>query len=440
MDRVRSFPQRSRPLWCAMLLLATALGTGVPAAHAGRNILFIAIDDMRVDPQALTPNLDALAAQSTVYSNAYTTAPWCLPSRTSVMFGLSPATHKIGLTPKLLQKKNQPPYSTIYGDPNRKTLPEVLAANGYTTGVAGKVFHESEPSRWMLNGPPIPWDTVYDLADPASSNTTHVPYGVLPAGVVHPDQVVADWAAEFIQNEPGPFFLAVGFFQPHLPWIAPQWAYDMYPAVTVNMPVPGDLADEPAAAVAYAREPTIDGMSQYDLIAIAGQQEALTRAYLAAITHTDAMIGQLLAALASSGHADDTDVIVWSDHGYHLGEKFHWHKVTFWQEVVRVPLLIRSPNVPAVTVTQPVSLLDLAPTVLDLAGLSPFPQFEGVSLRTGSSPVAIYEDNARATVVGSTKTIDYDLSTPGTAHMATYNLAADPKELVNLSFKPPVGC
>jgi len=408
-----------------------------PAAHATRNILFIAIDDMRVDPQAITPNLDALAAESTVYTNAYTTAPWCLPSRTSVMFGLSPATHQVGVH-TFVPKVNEPPYSDIYDNPDVKALPEFLSAHGYTTAVTGKVFHSPQPSRWTVNGPPIPWADFLDPFDPTPAGT-YMPNGPLPEGEVHPDQGIADWAVQFIQNEPGPFFLAVGFFQPHLPWIAPQWAYDMYPTVTVNTPVPGDLDDEPALAVAYANEPWPGGMKQFDLIAIAGQEEELTRAYLAAITHTDAMIGQVINALRNSIHADDTDIIIWSDNGYHLGEKFHWRKTTFWQEAVRVPLIIQSPQIPAGNVTQPVSLLDLAPTVLDLAGLPPAAQFEGVSLRTGSSPVEIFQDNGEATVIGTTKTIDYNSTKTSKYDKAKYDLAADPKELVNLT-PPPGGC
>ncbi len=434
-------PPNYRPFSLVTVMVTLALAVGSPFANATRNLLFIAVDDLRVEPQAITPNLDSLAAQSTVYTNAYTTALWCLPSRTSVMYGLSPATHQVGLANQA-PNYNGPPYTDIYDNPAVKSLPEILSAAGYTTAVAGKVFHEPLPSKWDVNGPAIEWSTFEDPWN-ATSDGTYMKNEPLPVGMAHPDQAIADWAEQFIQSSNGPFFLAVGFFQPHLPWIAPQWAYDQYASVNVSaaVPVPGDLDDEPIKARAYADAPIWwGGAKQYDLVQAAGSgtAEAKTRGYLAAITHTDAMIGQVLAALANSVHANDTDVIIWSDHGFHLGEKFHWRKRTYWQPSVKVPLIIKSPNVPTGAVTTAVSLLDLAPTVLDLAGVSAEPQFEGVSLRVGSSPVQIFNENGKAMVTGPTKIIDYDLNVPGAADQARYNLDSDPNELINLV--PIIGC
>jgi arylsulfatase A-like enzyme len=425
-----------RRISIAALLAAFALGLASPLASANRNILFIAIDDMRVAPQAVTPNLDSLATQSTVYTNAYTTALWCLPSRTSVMFGLSPATHQVGVANEW-PDYDGPPYTDIYDNPSIKSLPEILSAAGYTTAVTGKVFHEPEPSKWDVSGPHIEWNTFYNPFNPTPDGT-YLPSGPLEEGMAHPDQAIADWAEQFIQSSNGPFFLAVGFFQPHLPWIAPQWAYDLYPSVTPHVPVTGDLSDEPVIAQLYAADPIWWGQTTHNLVAAAGAAEEKTRAYLAAITHTDARIGQVLTALQNSVHAGNTDIVLWSDHGFHLGEKFHWRKRTYWQPTVQVPLIIKSPALASGTVSSAVSLLDLAPTVLDLANVAPDPQFEGVSLLTGSSPVEIYDRNGKATVTGNIKTVDYIMAFPGDFDIAQYDLSADPDELTNLT--PPPGC
>ncbi|MEZ5569764.1 MAG: sulfatase-like hydrolase/transferase [Halioglobus sp.] len=155
-------------------------------------------------------------------------------------------------------------------------------------------------------------------------------------------------------------------------------------------------------------------------------------------SHTDAMVGQLLTALANSRHAENTDIVFWSDHGFHLGEKFHWRKNTFWDQAVKVPLLVKSagnPKYPVKDILEPVSLLDLAPTVLDLAGLPPFPQFEGVPLHDSAhrKPVEVYFKGGRATVANGWKIIDYDTgAVPAIDDMAAYWVEFDRAETNNV--------
>lgn len=445
-NRTRRCDHKTRHLLITLAaMLAGAVSTSSQAEPTGRNILFIAVDDLRnwvnyggnYAGTVHTPNIDALAAQSTRYLNAYTAVPQCVGSRTTVMLGLSPATHGID---RPSWGTGDPAYEAVYGNPAIVSLPEVLSDNGYYTAMSGKVFNSPLPDRWDESGPATLIEQLYNGFDPGPDNT-FLHAWVTPETEVHPDQIVANWSSDFIANYAGtePFFLAVGFYLPHLPWGAPQWAYDLYPPedVVTHTPTAGDLDDEPPQAVAIADAPIFFMLPQYELVEISGQAAAYTRAYLASISHTDAMVGQVLTALANSPHAGNTDIILWSDHGYHLGEKFHWRKNALWDPAVRVPLLVSSPgnaSYPVQDVTDPVSLVDLAPTVLDLAGLPPFDQFDGVPLSDAENrpPVFVYYKGGRAQLVNGWKIIDYKVNAPpGIEDMAAYWVDVDKNETTN---------
>ncbi|MEM9255972.1 MAG: sulfatase-like hydrolase/transferase [Pseudomonadota bacterium] len=403
----------------------------LPVELAARNVLMIVIDDMRVDERAETPNLDALAIQSTRYRNAYTTVPSCLASRTSVLSGLSPATH--GFTRSGIGFVEL--HDAFFADPEIETVPRLMASAGYYTAAGGKVFHRQLADQWDEVGPFIPYTDQYGpLA--AGDDGTFIDAAPLPDGETHPDQLTATWAVEFLAEQEQPFFLAVGFYRPHLPWRLPAEYYDLYHFTQPHIPSATVLQGEPEEALALANHPVIANIPLYDWIANAGKAGDYTRYYLAAITHTDAMIGQVLDALVAHGHDATTDIVVWSDHGFHLGEHRHWKKNTLWQESVRVPLIIRAAGLAQGDVDVPVSLLDVGPTILDFAGLEPSVQFEGVSLRSGASPVEVYYNDGRALVNAERKLIDYDLNRPGTDHMVEYDLVNDPGENDPL----PPGC
>ena len=423
---------RNNKILLVMALLAWLIA---PMAQASRNILFIVLDDMRLDSQALTPNIDALAAASTNYTNAYATVPVCFGSRATLITGMSPATH--GFTEGFVAPAQS---QAFYNNPALTTLPEELTAAGYHTATMGKVNHVTFPAHWDQVQPFTSILSYLNPLDPGPDGTFFNPL-VLPMGDTHPDQAVADWAVNFINTYSGtnPFFLAIGFEQPHIPWVLPQSYYDMYPSPTAHVPPPTDFDDEPAKAVQLAEEPLIGGVPQHTVVVNAGKAADYTGAYLAAMTHTDDMVGQVITALQGSGYATNTDIVLLSDHGYHLGEKAHWRKLTFWEPSVRVPFMIQSPLLTPGNITTPVSLLDVAPTIMDIAGATSPAQFEGVSLASGSSPVEIYLEDGKATVVGSTKTIDYFLNLGGNNHNAQYDLLVDPEELVNLT-PPPPGC
>ena len=441
--------------FCIFMGLAQAVNA---QETAPRNILFIAVDDLRnwvnysgdyagpaqtwttdsgdYQGRTHTPNIDALAARSTRYLNAYAAVPHCVGSRTSVMMGLSPKTHKITFGSFTVDSA----YRAIYNNEALKSLPEVMSASGYYAAVSGKVFAAHHPSRWNEAGPfPRPKSAPFN---PGPDNTVFNPEA-FPDTEEHPDQIVANWAANFIAtyDRDEPFFLAAGFYLPHVPWSVPQWAYDLYPPekIVAFIPPIDDLADEPDIAVARVTASGLFGLSQYELVEAAGKAADYTRAYLASISHSDAMVGEVLTALAASPHANNTDIILWSDHGYHLGEKFHWRKNTLWEQSARAPLLISSagnPDYPIANITSAVSLLDLAPTVLNLAGIPPFPQFEGVILGDAADhgPVQIFWRDGVATVQqDGTKFIDYDLTQDaGASDQASYDLITDPGERVNL--------
>jgi arylsulfatase A-like enzyme len=361
------------------------------------------------------------------------------------MMGLSPTTH--GITHASFNLDSE--FFTLYNDETLKSLPEVMSDNGYYTASSGKLFSAHFPSRWNEAGPYPRFN--FSAFDPGPDNTFFSP-AVFPDTEEHPDQTVANWAAGFIAtyDQPVPFFLAAGFNLPHIPWQAPQWAYDLYPPekIVAFTPPTDDLDDEPDIAVARATAPGPFGLSQYESVEAAGKSADYTRAYLASISHSDAMVGEVLKALAASPHANNTDIILWSDHGYHSGEKFYWRKNTLWEQSARTPLFISSPgnpNYPIADITSAVSLLDLAPTVLDLAGIPPFPQFEGVILGDAADhgPVQIFWLDGVATVhQDGTKFIDYDLTQDvGVIDQAHYNLITDPGEQINLfSSGNPVNC
>jgi len=411
-------------------------------ATANTNVVFIPVDDLfdynrfeeLYGQEVHTPNLDNLAQQGTSYTRAYTLATWCQPARAGIMYGLSAATHKVGLT-ESRPRQDTPEYSALFDNPQLRSIPEILSDNGYITASAGKVFHFARPDKWDVNGPVVKMQSFTGVHNPPEI-VTFMQAGVWPEDQVHPDQNVANWGVDFIENHDGqqPFFLTLGFFQPHVNRASPQWAWDMYSNVTAIEPLPGDWDDIPAQGVEYARRPYIFGVPEYDKIYAAGAKVHHTQGYLASVTYIDTLVGQVLAAVAASPYADNTIVIVTSDHGYHLGEKFHWRKHTYWEQSLRIPLIIDSKGaIPDGEVALPVSLLDIAPTVVDLALNISVPQHEGVSLRTGRSPVKIHMDNGEATVSDAgMKVIDYDQSITGDVDREVYNLTSDEHEYTNL--------
>ncbi len=370
------------------LALAIAMLISPAMAADKPNVLFIAIDDLndwtgalKGHPQSVTPNLDRLADSGVLFTNTHCAAPACNPSRASLMTGIRPSTSGVYFNSQPWRK------STVLGD--AKTLPQWFKQHGYSAQGAGKIYHGGfeDASSWDQYWPSLEKSKPGDPRPaqlPANGipNTSHFDWGPLPNG----DEEMGDWqVAEWISGQLAvkrdkPFFLACGFYRPHLPWFAPQKYFDKFPLDSIQLPdVPeDDLSDIPEAGIKMAKP---DG--DHAKVLKHDQWKQAVQGYLANVNFVDTCLGKVLDALEKSEHSENTIVVLWSDHGWHLGEKQHWRKFSLWEEATRVQMMWR---VPGVTKAEqrcyaPTNLLDIYPTLVDLCGLETNPALEGNSLR-----------------------------------------------------------
>ena len=346
------------------------------------NVLFIPIDDLNDwtgfqggHPQSKTPNLDRLAARGVVFDRAYCAAPACNPSRVALLTGLRPSTTGIYVNPQ--------PWRPAL--PGVVTLPQHFMANGYHVIGGGKVFHGRYPddASWhhyfRKSGDPKPVPEV--LKDPRS-RAGGIVWGVLDVDdSLMDDYKVTSWAVDYLkQKHDKPFFLACGIFRPHMPWQVPRKYYDMYPPETVVLPeVPeDDLKDIPPAGLKIAKPE-----GDHARMLKTGNWRHAVQAYLASIAFVDGQIGRLLDALDQSPHADNTIIVLWGDHGWHLGEKQHWRKFALWEEATRAPLIFVAPGLtsPGSVCRRPVDFMNVYPTLADLCGLPVGEHLDGVTMR-----------------------------------------------------------
>ena len=384
------------------MLLAVVIPAHVLAQQGAQpDILFIAIDDLNdwvgpLDghPQVQTPNMDRLAERGMVFTNAHTTAPLCNPARTALMSGLSPSTSGVYL--------NAPDWRTLEIFQDIRTLPGHFQDAGYGTFGAGKMFHSSTFNAWAYYGynDTTAWDAYYpslerqipDEIRPHERPANGTPFSVNVdwAAVAADDRAMGDgqvvaWSVHQLLAETGnPRFNAVGIYRPHLPWYLPQKYFDLYPLEDVELPVvlESDLDDISEIAKLQGESAAMPPMGIHEWALEAGVWKDGVRAYLASVSFADAMLGQVLDALEQSGREDNTIIVMFSDHGWHLGEKARWRKHTLWRESTRVPLIVVAPGItqPGSRSDVPVSLLDLYPTLTELAGLATPGHLEGVSL------------------------------------------------------------
>ena len=360
------------------------------------NVLFIIADDLTAtavssyeNQASRTPNIDQLASEGTKYTKAYTQYPVCGPSRASLMFGYYPnATNT---------------YGYVSGrdkvGPSRKSLSQLFKENGYYTARVSKIYHMGVPidietgsngqddeaswtERYNSQGPE--WTAVGE-AELVQNN----PYGLKPRkggnvmtivkadgdDLIHSDGKTAEKAMQLIKrHKDNPFFLAVGLVRPHVPFVAPKKYFEPYPHQEMVLPpkVENDWDDIPARGINYVTSVNGEMSEEQEKKAIAG--------YYASVAYMDAQVGKILNTLKEEGLEDNTIVVFTSDHGFHLGEHRFWMKVSLHEESVRVPLIIKVPGKAAAVCNSFSELLDLYPTLAELAGLEASKELQGKSL------------------------------------------------------------
>lgn len=361
------------------------------------NVLFLCVDDMndwigclggRADIR--TPHIDQLAQRGVLFTNAQCPAPLCNPSRTAIMTGLRPSTTDIYDNNRVWAKDM----------PDWVTLPRHFKNNGYYVAGGGKIYHHT-PKGF---NPRDQWHEYFDLVPDQGTQAEHVkrlgldreyfsdmprhPNGSWDWGPFHKDDYemgdghTVKWAMEFLgRNHEKPFFLAVGVFQPHLPFYAPAKYFDQYPKERIALPLApkDDLDDLPPAAAEVAQAGKDKNLK---MVVECAELPAAVQGYLASISHADTLIGGLLRALDSSSYADNTIVVFWSDNGYHFGEKQRMAKRTLWDRASHVPLIVAAPGVtkPGSRCDRPVDLMSLYPTLVELCKLPAKLENEGVSI------------------------------------------------------------
>ncbi len=348
------------------------------------NILFIAIDDLNDwigclggHPQAKTPNIDRLAARGVLFTNAHCQSPVCNPSRASMMTSLYPETSGVYfLGPDL----SQSPVAV-----KNTLLPRRFEKEGYYVSGAGKMFHGSQNKKYWPN-----YGGSFGGVGPyPKKKLTSFPghplwdWGVFPEKDEQmPDHKIAAWGVnELEKKHDKPFFIATGFMRPHVPQYAPQKWFDMYPLETLQLPkvMNNDLGDLSKYAINITRlkhvAPTHEWVLKND------EWKPLVQSYLACVSFVDHQVGTVLNALEASPYNHNTYIILYSDHGFHLGEKERWAKRSLWEDSTRVPMIIVGPGVAKGKVcTKPVELLDIYPTLLGISKLKPDLRLEGNSL------------------------------------------------------------
>jgi len=398
------------PIIVSCLLSMASLGFKLCYAQDHRpNVLMIAVDDMNDwvgclggYPGVKTPHIDRLAQRGMLFTNAHCSAPVCNPSRVAVMLGRRPSTTGV--------YANDVVWHQAF--PGVASIPQHFKANGYYVVGGGKVNHHmpgfNRHSDWHqyfdqifdshyqdqlsrgLDVRSFAWPEGFPLNRlPGVTTLTKPPKNPVEfdwgpfdkADHEMGDGQMIQWAKQFLANPPeSPFFLAAGIYRPHLPFYAPAKYFDQYPLDQIKLPPlkDDDLDDVPPEGQQMAA----DRREDYELVLREGRHQELIQAYLASITFGDALIGELLDALDASSAAENTVVVFWSDHGWHLGEKQHLHKFTLWERSTRVPLVIVAPGVasPGSRTPRPVELTDLFSTLIELCDLPLVDGLDGSSL------------------------------------------------------------
>ncbi|QDU90035.1 Choline-sulfatase [Pirellulimonas nuda] len=442
------------------LIAVCCLAYCAPADAADKpNVLLVVCDDLNCDlgcyghPLVESPNIDRLAAGGVLFERAYCQFPLCGPSRASFMCGLySDQT--------LIEANRIRVRQTL---PGVQTLPQLFQQHGYQSARVGKLYHYNVPADIGTQGhdDPASWDRTFNPIGRDKREESKI-FSVVPgqfgaalswmaqdgAAEEQTDGVGATRAVEMLEEyaQSGrPFFLAVGFYRPHTPYVAPKPFFDRYPLDQIR--IPSTPAGYRAALPKPAQECMARQKGQRNLADELASQAI--RAYYASITFVDSQVGRVLDALQRTGLADNTIVVFTSDHGYHMGEHGHYQKMTLFENAARVPLVIRLPGGGAVagSARSPVELVDLYPTLAEACGLRPPAFLSGTSL-TGvlADPAAQARSDALTKIVLGRRVSGYSLRTPryrytewgeaGRDGRELYDHQTDPQELTNLAGDP----
>ncbi len=383
------------------------------------NVLFLAVDDMNdwvgcleTTPSAITPNIDRLASRGVNFSNAHTAGVFCAPSRAAIFTGQYATTTGCYMT-----------CNYFVSHPEIDGLQMSFAKAGYTTLGAGKLFHHPEGAidqrgwtkfflrnQWQRESgwPMDSWSSETPVPQPFPASAYNagqkfkaglfLEWAPIPDNKEEQmaDTIRANWAVEQLQQKHDePFFLACGLYSPHYPNYCPQKYFDFYDPADIDLPpiLENDLDDLPAK-IRKQRENR--KRQHYEKLVNMGIHADAIHGYLACVSYADAMLGRVLDALNASPYADNTIVVLWSDHGYHLGEKGQWGKHTLWERTSNVPFIWAGPGIAkGKKADMTASLIDIYPTLVELCGLpTPHQTLEGRSLASTLNDPASAKDRS----------------------------------------------
>src|SRR5690625_1998473 len=446
-----------------IIIFGMLLGLNLMAQSIEKpNVLFIISDDLTTTALSvyenslpITPNIDRLASEGMLYTRAYCQFPVCGPSRASMMFGYYPHATKVFGYESGRDKVG----------PNKKSWAQLFKDNGYYTTRVSKIYHMGVPgdiekgsngtddeASWTerFNSPGPEWkakgeaelvqNNPYGLKSRQGGNVMTI---VKADGddLVHSDGKTAEKASELIRkHKDKPFFLAVGFVRPHVPFVAPKSYFEPYPYEQMVLPpmVENDWDDIPTAGINYVTSVNAKMSEEQEKKAIAG--------YYSAVSFMDEQVGKVLKTLEEEGLEDNTIVIFTSDHGFHLGEHRFWMKVSLHEESVRVPLIVKVPGKDPGICHSFAELIDLYPTVAELAGLDYSPHLQGKSLiptlddpkakiRNEAFSVSVYR-GVEAFLLRSEKWAYIQYGENGELGRELYDMKYDPKQYNNLAGNP----
>lgn len=435
--------KRLLPLFfCALVSPGAAtFAAGEKPAAKKPNVLFIAIDDLRDwvgylgNKQVKTPNLDKLAARGVAFTRSFCASPCCNPSRAALMTGLRPGTSGVYNNNDNWQKLV--PEGTV-------TLQQHFRNSGYYAAGAGKIYHGglNRLSDWDdYNTDGKDRKKSGKFKEDGGAGVAGIRFGALDcADEDMPDYATVSYCLQQLEKKHDkPFFLACGIVKPHMSWSVPKKYFEMYPLDKIQLPkvLVNDLDDVPAGGIAMAKP---DG--DHGDILKSGRWKDAVQAYLATITFCDAMIGRLIEGFDKSAYKDNTIICLWSDHGWHLGEKQHWRKFALWDEATRAPYIWVVPGLtkPGGVCNRTVDYMQIYPTLCDVAGLPKPKHVEGESIRKLlADPSAAWDKPAVTTWLyknHAVRTEDWRYIRYADGGEELYHNSVDPLEWTNLATKP----